>query len=139
MGPLFLVVCSTASSSEANGIFLIVKGAITRDLAFCLTTISGSPPAEITSLRVATWYGGGARQISGVNTLWLVLPADGRDSIPIKGCIHYGHTPPGFGSMKAHPLHPDRYSVTVGLKDGGSRRAYFTLERNGSIHPEKQQ
>lgn len=134
-----LIVCSTASPSEADGIFLIIKGATTKELEFCLTTMSGAPPVEITSLRVATWYGGGARQISGVDTLWLILPADGRNSIPITSCIHYGSTPPGFGSMTAHPLVPNRYSVGVGLKDGGSRRAYFTLQPDGNIHPEKQQ
>lgn len=137
IGTVLLVVgafCpfSHVLASRGETILLIVKGTTRNELTFCVTAQTGTPSVEISSLRVGTWYGGG-RQRSGVETLWVVLPANGRASASVAGCIKYGETPPGFGGTTAQPLQPDRYYVAVGLPSGATARAHFTVKRDGLI------
>ena len=119
----FSAIGWAAYASEQDGISLVVRGGTTKDLAFCITVMSG-PLVEVRSLRVAS---------STVDPFWVVLPAGGRESVSVKGCIRYGEIPLGFGGTTAYPLLPARYFVTVVLANGDARRAQFTLKQDGAI------
>ena len=123
--------------AEESAEQIVIRGAHRDKLEFCPKTRDGAGPVSLWSLRVFTPAAVGPIRFplpSTVDILWMLLPAHGKESAPVAGCIRYGVAPTGFGSIAPKPLLNGRYYLEV-VANGTKLHRIFTVAGDGTVRP----